>query len=92
MIELHLLDLIKLLEKYNYSALAKLIQKVEAKQAEFIKKGKEFGSREVAQYCPVRDVREARAILEFVNQGKKNQAVAVQEQRCPQEPHYKIAA
>jgi hypothetical protein len=71
MIELHLLDLKKLLEKYNYSDLAKLIKKVEAKQADFAQKGKSFGTREVIQYCrTVRSTTEAKAILDFVNSNK----------------------
>lgn len=92
LIALHLVDLNKLLEKYNYSDLAKLIQKVEAKQVEFIKKEKKFGAREVVQYCKVSSISEAKAILEFVNQGKAYSTISGKEHTCPQEPHYQIVA
>jgi Protein of unknown function (DUF3987) len=97
MIELHLLDLKKLLEKYNYSDLAKLIQKVEAKQADFVQQGKSFGVRQVVQYCKgVRSTAEARAILEFINSNKlaAPQALAMPyaPPPCGQDPVYQLAA
>ena len=72
--ELHLLDLKRLLEKYDYGELAKTVQLVQKKKAEFEAKGKPFGTRELLQNVKrIKSVPEAKGIMQFVLEIEQNE-------------------
>ena len=60
----HLIDLAEILEKYNYSKLAQMVDKVVALRKKFLAQGKTLTARDVAQNCHgVKTAAEARGLL-----------------------------
>ncbi len=69
LIDLHLNDLKKLLELYNYGDVFKTLKRIEAKKAEFALKGKPFGAREVVQNVKaIKSVQEAKSYIAFMDE------------------------
>ncbi len=65
----HMVDLAQILGQYNYSKLAKTIDKVVALREKFMAQGKRFGARELAQNCrDVKSAAEAKSLLTLCEQ------------------------
>jgi len=69
MTQQHMIDLAQILGQYNYSNLAKTIDKVVALREKFHAQGKRFGARELAQNCrDVKSAAEAKGLLALCEQ------------------------
>lgn len=69
MTQQHMVDLAQILGQYNYSKLAKTIDKVVCLREKFRAQGKRFGARELAQNCrDVKSAAEAKSLLALCEQ------------------------